>query len=173
MRKAQPTNTYYSKDPSVQEGLIGSSKAVVQAASMLVDASNETAKGKLSDTKMIASAQGVAASTAQLVAASRVKAKPGSKNQEKLQSAARTVQNATNTLVKAVQQQVQTNEIQASIFDPNSYADAKKREIEAKMKVLELEKMLAAARNEVQGIYKSAYSDSGSKPTMAPPPKPT
>eukprot|EP00004_Rigifila_ramosa_P012620 TRINITY_DN2744_c0_g1_i1.p1 TRINITY_DN2744_c0_g1~~TRINITY_DN2744_c0_g1_i1.p1 ORF type:complete len:1813 (+),score=542.23 TRINITY_DN2744_c0_g1_i1:25-5439(+) len=174
MRKAQPTNTFYSKDPAVLEGLIGSAKAVVTSTSMLVDSSNDAVMGNVKEEKMIASAQGVAAATAQLVANSRVKAKPGSKNQEKLQSAARAVQQASATLVNAAKASSASAEIDAqakqpTLDKPMSYTQLQTEIINAQARVLELEKQLAQARAHVQNLRKAAYHKDSEKPSGPPP----
>ncbi len=71
---------------------------------MLVESSNDCVQARTDESRMIAAAKSVAAATAQLVAATRVRAKPGSKIQEKLQSAAKSVTQATGSLVKAAQE---------------------------------------------------------------------
>lgn len=99
MSKAQ----FYKKNNRWTEGLISASKAVARSTNMLI----ETADGVLSDRnspeQLIVASNDVAASTAQLVAASRVKASFMSKSQERLEECSKAVTSACRGLVKQVQ----------------------------------------------------------------------
>ena len=70
--------------PQWTEGLISAARAVGWGAQVLVDAADNTCNGKGKFEELIVASQEISASTAQLVAASRVKAIRGSKKQAKL-----------------------------------------------------------------------------------------
>lgn len=95
---------FYKRNNRWTEGLISASKAVASSTNMLI----ETADGVISGTKtpeqLIVASNDVAASTAQLVAASRVKASFMSKTQERLEDASKAVTGACRGLVKKVQE---------------------------------------------------------------------
>jgi huntingtin-interacting protein 1-related protein len=98
---------FYKKNNRWTEGLISAAKAVASSTNTLI----ETADGVLSDRnspeQLIVASNDVAASTAQLVAASRVKAGFMSKSQESLEQASKAVGAACKALVRQVQSMIQ------------------------------------------------------------------
>ncbi|KAF9936324.1 sla2 Src-like adaptor 2, partial [Modicella reniformis] len=93
---------FYKKNNRWTEGLISAARAVAKATTMLV----ETADGVISKThsmeQLLVASNEVAAATAQLVAASRVKASFMSKAQDNLERASKAVTEASRALVRAV-----------------------------------------------------------------------
>lgn len=94
---------FYKKNNRWTEGLISASKAVARSTNMLIETADGVISGRNSPEQLIVASNDVAASTAQLVAASRVKAAFNSKTQERLEDASKAVTIACRSLVKQVQ----------------------------------------------------------------------
>jgi hypothetical protein len=84
--------------------LISAAKAVAVATNILIDTADGVIGGRNSPEQLIVASNEVAAATAQLVAASRVKASFMSKTQERLESASKAVTNAVRALVRQVEE---------------------------------------------------------------------
>jgi hypothetical protein len=94
---------FYKKHNRWTEGLISAAKAVANSTNMLIETADGVISGRNSPEQLIVASNDVAASTAQLVAASRVKASLMSKTQENLEAASRAVTSACRGLVRQVQ----------------------------------------------------------------------
>ena len=94
---------FYKKNNRWTEGLISAAKAVANSTNVLIETADGVISGRNSPEQLIVASNDVAASTAQLVAASRVKASFMSKTQERLEEASRAVTGACRSLVKQVQ----------------------------------------------------------------------
>uniref|UniRef100_A0A8D8SUG0 Huntingtin-interacting protein 1 n=1 Tax=Cacopsylla melanoneura TaxID=428564 RepID=A0A8D8SUG0_9HEMI len=92
---------FYKRNHQWTEGLISAAKAVAMSAKYLLTAADQVVSGgegvKLE--RLIVASHGVAASTAQLVVASRVKADRNSGNLAQLSAASREVTHATGSVV--------------------------------------------------------------------------
>lgn len=95
---------FYKRNNRWTEGLISASKAVASSTNMLIETADGVISGRNSPEQLIVASNDVAASTAQLVAASRVKASFMSKTQETLEDASKAVTSACRSLVKKVQE---------------------------------------------------------------------
>lgn len=95
---------FYKKHNRWTEGLISAAKAVATSTNNLIEVADGVISGRNSPEQLIVASNDVAASTAQLVAASRVKASLMSKSQERLESASRAVTAACRSLVRQVQE---------------------------------------------------------------------
>jgi hypothetical protein len=94
---------FYKKHNRWTEGLISAAKAVATSTNMLIETADGVISGRNSPEQLIVASNDVAASTAQLVAASRVKASLMSKTQERLETASKAVTQACRSLVRQVQ----------------------------------------------------------------------
>jgi hypothetical protein len=94
---------FYKKNNRWTEGLISAAKAVARSTNMLIETADGVISGRNSPEQLIVASNDVAASTAQLVAASRVKATFMSKTQERLEECSKAVTNACRSLVRQVQ----------------------------------------------------------------------
>ena len=94
---------FYKRNNRWTEGLISASKAVASSTNMLIETADGVISGRNKLEQMIVASNEVAASTAQLVAASRVKADFMSKSQERLEGASKAVTYACKSLVRQVQ----------------------------------------------------------------------
>jgi len=94
---------FYKKNNRWTEGLVSAAKAVARSTNMLIETADGVISGRNSPEQLIVASNDVAASTAQLVAASRVKASFMSKTQERLEECSKAVTNACRSLVRQVQ----------------------------------------------------------------------
>ncbi|XP_054971027.1 huntingtin-interacting protein 1 isoform X4 [Pan paniscus] len=90
---------FYAKNSRWTEGLISASKAVGWGATVMVDAADLVVQGRGKFEELMVCSHEIAASTAQLVAASKVKADKDSPNLAQLQQASRGVNQATAGVV--------------------------------------------------------------------------
>jgi hypothetical protein len=94
---------FYKKNNRWTEGLISAAKAVARSTNTLIETADAVISGRKSPEHLIVASNDVAASTAQLVAASRVKASFQSRTQERLEECSKAVTSACRGLVKQVQ----------------------------------------------------------------------
>ena len=94
---------FYKKNSRWTEGLISASKAVAGATNVLIHTADGVLKQSNSHEELIVASNEVAASTAQLVAASRVKANFVSQAQDNLEIASSNVSKACKSLVVKVE----------------------------------------------------------------------
>lgn len=97
---------FYKKNNRWTEGLISAAKAVASSTNTLIETADGVLSGRNSPEQLIVASNDVAASTAQLVAASRVKAGFMSKSQESLEQASKAVGAACRALVRQVQSMI-------------------------------------------------------------------
>jgi talin len=149
----------YRRDPAWAKGLISAAQSVAGTVKDLVAAANSAAQGKAEEEVLVASAKGVAASTARLVYASRTKADPFSPAQKNLSSAAKSVAAATQSLVQAAKSATQLQEDEEAKPDWSNQTQQRKAEMEAQMKILKLQKELDKERFRLGEIRKNEYKD--------------
>lgn len=127
---------------------------------MLVEAADQAVSGELKHRfDIIAAAQEIAASTAQLVVASRVKAQKESKNLVELSSASKVVTQATAEVVATVKdcsQRLDNNE--DFDFTKLTAHQLKMMEMEIQVKVLELEQSLQMERQKLASFRRKSYN---------------
>ncbi|GBC50871.2 ANTH-domain-containing protein [Rhizophagus irregularis] len=153
---------FYKKNNRWTEGLISAAKAIAVATNLLI----ETADGVIHKThnleQLIVASNEVAAATAQLVAASRVKADFMSKTQDRLETASRAVTEACKALVKAVKtiaaKQLEQQEASVDYSKLTRY-EFKVTEMEQQVEILKLEKELTNARKKLAELRKFSYHD--------------
>ena len=105
-RGSSSRTAFYKKNNRWTEGLISAAKAVATSTNTLIETADGVISGRNSPEQLIVASNDVAASTAQLVAASRVKAGFMSQSQERLEGASRAVGKACRGLVAQVQEMV-------------------------------------------------------------------
>ena len=102
-RGSSSRQAFYKKNNRWTEGLISAAKAVASSTNTLIETADGVLSNRNSPEQLIVASNDVAASTAQLVAASRVKAGFMSKSQEGLETASKAVGAACRALVRQVQ----------------------------------------------------------------------
>ncbi|CAL1694948.1 unnamed protein product [Somion occarium] len=149
---------FYKKNNRWTEGLISAARAVAFATNLLIECADGVLSGTHSLEQLIVASNEVAAATAQLVAASRVKANLMSKTQEHLELAAKAVTEACKALVKQVKA-ISAKQSQEEEVDYKSMAtmEFKKREMEQQVEILKLEKDLGAARHRLGAMRRAGY----------------
>jgi hypothetical protein len=152
--------TFYKKNHKWTQGLISAAQSVSHATVYLVDKSDQLLNSKGSWEEVMVAAQEVSVATTQLVAAARVKATLYSKTQQKLEQAATAVRNATKLLVSAVEQNSKLDQ-QKTIDEVGAMSkhEAKVKEMEQQVKILELEKLLRDARFRLGAMRKAGYHE--------------
>ncbi|KAF8973647.1 ANTH domain-containing protein [Flammula alnicola] len=140
------------------EGLISAAKAVAFATNLLIESADGVLSGTHSLEQLIVASNEVAGATAQLVAASRVKANLMSKTQERLELAAKAVTAACKALVRQVKA-VSARQAEEEDVDYKRMAvlEFKKREMEQQVEILKLEKDLGAARHRLGAMRRAGY----------------
>lgn len=152
---------FYKRHNRWTEGLISAARAVASATTLLVETADGVIKNTHSLEQLIVASNEVAAATAQLVAAARVKAAPMSKTQDRLEVAAKAVIDASKALVRAVKailaREVE-DQVDAQLQDMSAY-EFKQREMEQQVKILKLEKELTGARRHLGELRRLGYHD--------------
>jgi len=151
---------FYKRNSHWTEGLISASKSVAKGANLLVAAANRavTSSGPNSNFEIIVAAQEIAACTAQLVIASKVKAPKDSNKLNDLTQASRNVSKATGTVVATVRSCNQHLE-QAQEVDITKLtaSQSKAMEMEINVKILELEQALEMERRKLTSFRRQNY----------------
>ncbi|XP_026668374.1 huntingtin-interacting protein 1 isoform X2 [Ceratina calcarata] len=149
---------FYKRNHQWSEGLISAAKAVAMGANLLLEAADKVVSGNGKFEQLVVASQGIAASTAQLVVASRVKANRNSNNLAALSEASRDVTQATGSVVataKNCSQLVEENDdLDVSGL---SLHQAKRLEMEAQVRVLELEQALETERLRLAALRRYHY----------------
>lgn len=168
-----------SDDGQWSEGLISAARLVAAATHSLVEAAQNLVQGVGTEEMLISSAKQVAASTAQLLIACKVRSDPNSETGRRLQAAGNAVIKSTDNLVRAAQQAIDMEE--EHILKINtSMVDGMAQEINARSEVIKMEKRLEEARNKLVAIRQAKYrhrvatgmEDSGDEEYVPPPPPP-
>jgi huntingtin-interacting protein 1-related protein len=182
-RGASSRTAFYKKHNRWTEGLISAAKAVATSTNMLIETADGVISGRNSPEQLIVASNEVAASTAQLVAASRVKASFMSKTQERLETASKAVTSACRSLVRQVQNiiaQKNRDDTEAVDYTKLSDHEFKVRQMEQQVRrliidnttknilrltartqveILQLENALSQARTRLGEMRKISYQE--------------
>ncbi|KAI5290440.1 sla2 Src-like adaptor 2 [Ascosphaera aggregata] len=161
-RGSQSRTAFYKKNNRWTEGLISAAKAVASSTNTLIETADGVISGRNSPEQLIVASNGVAASTAQLVAASRVKASFMSNTQDRLEEASRAVGVACRSLVRQVQEIIaEKNKDTSETVDYSKLSghEFKVREMEQQVEILQLENALAQARSRLGEMRKISYQE--------------
>ncbi|MGH0134308.1 UNVERIFIED_CONTAM: hypothetical protein FKN15_051710, partial [Acipenser sinensis] len=161
-RGAASTKEFYAKNSRWTEGLISASKAVGYGATVMVDAADLVVQGKGKFEELMVCSHEIAASTAQLVAASKVKADKGSANLVRLQQASRGVNQATASVVASTKNgKAQIEDTETMDFSSMTLTQIKRQEMDSQVRVLELENHLQKERQKLGELRKKHYELAG------------
>ncbi|RXM94104.1 Huntingtin-interacting protein 1 [Acipenser ruthenus] len=159
---AASTKEFYAKNSRWTEGLISASKAVGYGATVMVDAADLVVQGKGKFEELMVCSHEIAASTAQLVAASKVKADKGSANLVRLQQASRGVNQATASVVASTKNgKAQIEDTETMDFSSMTLTQIKRQEMDSQVRVLELENNLQKERQKLGELRKKHYELAG------------
>ncbi|PVI06623.1 ANTH-domain-containing protein [Periconia macrospinosa] len=159
-RGSMSVTQFYKKHNRWTEGLISAAKAVASSTNTLIETADGVISGRNSPEQLIVASNDVAASTAQLVAASRVKASFMSKTQDNLENASKAVTAACRALVRQVQAIIaQKNKDEGGAIDYAKLSDHefKVTQMEQQVEILQLENALSAARSRLGEMRKLSY----------------
>ncbi|EXJ53696.1 uncharacterized protein A1O5_13052 [Cladophialophora psammophila CBS 110553] len=161
-RGSSSRTAFYKKNNRWTEGLISAAKAVATSTNTLIETADGVISGRNSPEQLIVASNDVAASTAQLVAASRVKASFMSKTQDHLEQASRAVGAACRALVRQVQdiiKQKAKDEGESMDYSRLSGHEFKVREMEQQVEILQLRNALDAAQARLAEMRKLSYRE--------------
>lgn len=160
-RGSSSTAAFYKKNNRWTEGLISAAKAVASSTNILIETADGVISGRNSPEQLIVASNDVAASTAQLVAASRVKATFMSKTQDRLEQASKNVTQACRALTRQVQEMVasRNNDEERVDYGKLSGHEFKVREMEQQVEILQLENSLSQARQKLGEMRKISYQE--------------
>ncbi|XP_046915882.2 huntingtin-interacting protein 1-like [Dermatophagoides farinae] len=149
---------FYQRNHRWTEGLISAAKTVAADANLLVETADKIISGSGKFEALMAASQEIAASCAQLVVASRVKADSSSQNLSNLSKSSKSVLQETGNIIaitkhcsKLIEDNVETD------FSKLSLHQAKRSEMECQVKVLELENALEKERVRLASIRRAHY----------------
>ncbi|XP_016772136.1 huntingtin-interacting protein 1 isoform X2 [Apis mellifera] len=155
---------FYKRNHQWSEGLISAAKAVAMGANLLLEAADKVVAGNGKFEQLVVASQGIAASTAQLVVASRVKANRNSNNLTALSEASRDVTQATGSVVATAKNCSQLIEENDDLdISGLRLHQAKRLEMEAQVRVLELEQALETERLRLAALRRYHYQLEGEK----------
>ena len=160
-RGSSSAQAFYKRNNRWTDGLISAAKAVAYATTLLI----ETADGVISGThnleQLIVASNEVAAATAQLVQASRVKAELMSRTQENLEKAAKAVTDACKALVKQVKAVSAKNMESQDDTDYSAMSghEFRRTQMECQVEIVTLEKNLADARRRLGVLRRNNYHE--------------
>lgn len=154
---------FYKRHNRWTEGLISAAKAVGWGAKVLVDAADKVVQEGGKFEELVVASNEVAASTAQLVAASRVKASPRSPKLANLTTASKSVAEATGNVVASAKTGSEMIEDSKTVPDYSklSLTQAKRLEMDSQVRVLELESDVVKERKRLGDLRRMHYQLAG------------
>nr|CAH0102529.1 unnamed protein product [Daphnia galeata] len=153
---------FYKRNHRWTEGLLSAAKAVGFGAKLLTDAADNVVKGQAKFEQLTVASQEIAASTAQLVFASRVKAELQSKNLQALAESSKAVSLATGGVVATAKHCAELVEESTVLdFAHLTLHQAKRLEMESQVKVLEFQSLLEKERLRLSALRKQHYQLAG------------
>merc|ERR1712213_135983 len=110
--RARGDGNVYKKDVAWSEGLISAASSVAATVQDLVNKANGAVEGTVENEAVVVSSKAMAAATAQLLVASRVRSDPNSQAQKNLEAASKAVTQATRTLTLAAQTEIKQETVE-------------------------------------------------------------
>lgn len=161
INKGQAPSQFYARHVRWVEGLVSAAKAVGAGAAVLVDCADGIVQGKGQHEQLMAASHDIAASTAQLVYASRARAPASSAASKALEGTSKKVADAVRSLINVARDQaVAAKEaVKAEDFLKLSVTQAKRLEMDAQIRVLTLEAALEHERERLGQLRKARYRD--------------
>uniref|UniRef100_A0A8C1L815 Talin 1 n=1 Tax=Cyprinus carpio TaxID=7962 RepID=A0A8C1L815_CYPCA len=152
-------------DGQWSQGLISAARMVAAATNNLCEAANSAVQGHASEEKLISSAKQVAASTAQLLVACKVKADQDSQTMKRLQvskcvcvcAAGNAVKRASDNLVKAAQKAAFEAQDDQAVMVKSKMVGGIAQIIAAQEEMLRKERELEEARKKLAMIRQQQY----------------
>lgn len=161
-RGASTAKEFYNKHHRWTEGLITAAKTVGWAATALVEVADKVVQGEGKFEELIVCSKQIAASTAQLVVASKVKADRESKCLAQLSNASKMVNEAAGKVVGSAKTASNAVEEKSLMdFTTLSLHQTKQQEMQTQLHVIELENLLKNERIKLGNLRKQRYQLAG------------
>eukprot|EP01135_Chromosphaera_perkinsii_P003784 Nk52_evm30s255 gene=Nk52_evmTU30s255 len=155
-QSTQTSANAYNTNSAFAGGLVGAAKEVAACIGALCEMASGVVRGERKIESAIAAAQMVSAATSQVVLASKNK-NPDMVSQRKLEDAGKEIDDATGKLVERVNQYHSEVNSKSAADQQRTYAQERAAELDARAKIAEMERELAKARGELQGVNTSTY----------------
>ncbi|KAK4471694.1 hypothetical protein MN116_005098 [Schistosoma mekongi] len=140
------------------DGLLSAAKFVGAGANVMVEIANSIVCGNdVKLERLIVISQEIAASTTQLVYASRVKTNSQSKMLNNLQITSKEVGKCTGNLIACVKKAIEAKHIEELDFSSLTLTQAKRMEVELQVKIIELETSLTNERQRLAQLRRDNY----------------
>ncbi|SSD58689.1 related to cytoskeleton assembly control protein Sla2 [Saccharomycodes ludwigii] len=154
-------SAFYKKNNRWTEGLISAAKSVAHSTRNLITMADGLLNNKNSFEEFIVASNDVAASTVQLVAASRVKSSLHSKTQMVLEDDSKNVNHCCKKLGEHIQNLINKRHVSEKDVDFSklSIHENKTTELNQQVEILKLENALERARKRLGDIRKYSYRD--------------
>ena len=150
---------FYRQHSIWTNGLISAAQAVASATLNLVEVADGVLRGECSLEELVVASGNVSAAVAQLLAAARVKALPGSDNQAGLEASARAVGECNRALVSATNiEDALTSSLDNLSLDTSDPHSIKVLEVEQQVRIKRLERELEQARLGLGQLRRRAYA---------------
>ncbi|XP_065197117.1 huntingtin-interacting protein 1-like [Sycon ciliatum] len=150
---------YYQKNSRWTEGLLSAAQMVGHGAQHLVECADQVVTGKGKFEELEVASHDIAASTAQLVAASQAKADRNSKLLVSLKAASKIVTEKTGHVVVSAKSGVKAKKkAEQPDFTKLSAIQGKRREMEIQVRLLELESEVEHTREQLGEVRRLGYS---------------
>eukprot|EP00106_Octopus_bimaculoides_P016710 XP_014784152.1 PREDICTED: huntingtin-interacting protein 1-like isoform X2 [Octopus bimaculoides] len=161
-RGASSAKEFYNKHHRWTEGLLSAAKAVGWGATATMEAADKVVQGEGKFEELIVYSKEIAASTIQLVVASKVKADRNSKHLSELTDASKKVNQAAGKVIGSAKTGANAIE-ERSLMDFSSLNlhQTKKQEMQIKVLILEMEKDLKNEYEKLNNIRKHHYQLAG------------
>jgi huntingtin interacting protein 1 len=161
-RGASSIHEFYKKHSKWTEGLLSAAKSVAFGANALLGSADKLVLGEGKFEELIVCSQEIAACTTQLVVASQVKADPQSKALQDLKKASSGVTLSTGNVVAQAKSCAAIRDEQVlQDLSQISLTQSKRMEMDAQVKVLELESALSKERMRLAALRKKHYQLAG------------
>ncbi len=160
---------FYRKNHKWSQGLVSAAKDIGSGAKCLVDTADGLLAGQAKFEELIVASQEITASTAQMVLASRVKARPQSEKLDQLSASSKSVAEATAKVIatcRACALQVAESEDDIDLMSLTVH-QSKRLEMEVQIRVLELETLLEKQRSKLFAIRKHQYANAKDNETKS------
>ncbi|CAH8561690.1 unnamed protein product [Schistosoma rodhaini] len=140
------------------KGLLSAAKFVGASANVMVEIADSIVCGKdVKLERLIVISQEIAASTTQLVYATRVKTTSQSEMFNKLQLTSKEVCKCTGNLIACVKKAIEAKHIEELDFSSLTLTQAKRMEVELQVKIIELETSLTNERQRLAQLRRDNY----------------
>nr|CAH8848870.1 unnamed protein product [Trichobilharzia regenti] len=158
IKDSSTLSEFYKPHNRWTNGLLSAAKCVGAGANVMVEIADAIVSGKdVKLERLIVISQEIAASTTQLVCATRVKTNPISEMFTKLQTTSKEVCKCTGNLIACVKKAIEAKHTEELDFSCLTLTQAKRMEVELQVKIIELETSLTNERQRLAQLRRDNY----------------